>query len=105
MSYSSLGVFSSLLHLFLAGCVNSAILYESGTIIAHDEATELPMVLRDAHLLIDGTKIIALSQGQFLGELPPDLTRINATNKIISPGFIDTRTSKDRCQHPLERDH
>lgn len=85
----------SLLHLCLAWRVTSTVIYEGGTIIAHDEATRLPVVLRDAHLVIEGTRIVALSEGPYNGSHPTNATRINATEKILSPGFIDTRKYHD----------
>lgn len=43
-------------------------------------------------MLIDGDTIAALSEGTIDSGVPSNTTRVNATGKIISPGFIDTHT-------------
>lgn len=78
-------------HLCLAGLASATILYEGGTVIAHDGSTQLPVVLRGAHVVVEGTRVVELSEGAFNGELSADATRLDAIDEIPSPGFIETR--------------
>lgn len=76
----------------LALGASGAILYEGATIISFNDTTERLDVLNDASMLIEGNTIAALTEGTLDGEIPSNTTRVNATGKIISPGFIDTHT-------------
>lgn len=83
---------STALLLPLALGASGAILYEGATIISFDDPTERLNILNDASMLIEGDTIAALSEGTLDSEVPGNTTRVNATGKIISPGFIDTHT-------------
>lgn len=76
----------------LALGASGAILYEGATIISFNENDERVSILDDASMLIDGDTIAALSEGTIDSGVPSNTTRVNATGKIISPGFIDTHT-------------
>lgn len=80
------------LFLYLALGVSGSILYEGGTILAFNETTQRVDVLRDASLLIEGDTITRVSEARLRLEVPNNTTIINATDKIISPGYIDTHT-------------
>lgn len=70
------------------GYAAGAILYESGTIISLDKSTESLKVLRNASILIRDDRIAAVSKGPIT--VPGNTTRIDASNKIIGPGYVDT---------------
>lgn len=65
-----------------------SMVYEGGTIISFNETTEELQVLRNASLLIENDRITGLFEGYL--QAPANVTRVDATDKIISPGFIDT---------------
>ncbi|KAH6664420.1 hypothetical protein B0J14DRAFT_682024 [Halenospora varia] len=69
----------------------SSILLHGGTIIAFDDATQALKVLRGGSLLIVNDRIQTLYD-PFPNNttLPHDTHLVNCTNKIISPGFVDT---------------
>ena len=73
---------------FITSALGSFI-YEGGTIIAFDEPTESIKILENASVLIEGNTITQLSSRSNLTSIPLNTTRIDATGKIISPGFID----------------
>lgn len=83
---------STALLLPLALGASGAILYEGATIISFNETNERVSILNDASMLIEGDTIAALSEGSLDSEVPGNTTRVNATGKIISPGFIDSHT-------------
>lgn len=64
-------------------------LLTGGTIIAYDEDTKLPKVIRGGALVLENDRI-----QQILDQAPssfsPDTEVIDCKNKIITPGFIDT---------------
>lgn len=66
-----------------------ATLFKNATIISYDENSKSIRPLRNASLLVQDGRITKLSEGE-LTELPSELETIDASNKIISPGFIDT---------------
>jgi cytosine/adenosine deaminase-related metal-dependent hydrolase len=68
----------------------SSILLYGGTIISFDTATSSLQVLRDSSLLIVDDRVQKLYSGSPNSTLPSDTQMINATNQIISPGFVDT---------------
>ena len=69
--------------------VYGSILYEGGTVIAFDEPTESISVLENASVLIEGNTITQITTTPNSSSIPSNTTRIDATRKIISPGFID----------------
>lgn len=81
---------------YLALGVSGAILYEGGTILAFNETTQKVDVLRDASLLIEGNTITRVSTERLGPRTPINTTIINATDKIISPGYIDTHAVRLR---------
>lgn len=83
---------STALLLPLALGASGAILYEGATIISFNESTERLSILNDASMLIEGDTIAGLGEGSLDVDIPGNTTRVNATGKIISPGFIDTHT-------------
>ena len=69
--------------------VHGSILYEGGTVLAFDESTERINVLENASVLIEGNTITQIATTFNSSSMPSNTTRIDATGKIISPGFID----------------
>ena len=65
-------------------------LLAGGTIVAFDDETQQLRVIREGSLLIEGDRIKSLSDIAFPTDLPADVDIIDCTNKIITPGFIDT---------------
>ncbi|RYP36187.1 hypothetical protein DL767_003519 [Monosporascus sp. MG133] len=92
MQFHKLGLsaFAIFYHAAVAACAHSKLL-TGGTIVAYDEETRLPKVIRDGSLLVRGDRIAWISDGA-----PPsdavtgDVEVIDCTDKIITPGFIDT---------------
>ncbi|KAI9149085.1 5'-deoxyadenosine deaminase [Paramyrothecium foliicola] len=73
------------------GVLAGSTLFEHATIITFDEETQTPIALRDASLLITDDRIAAISgPGGSNLRIPSGTERIDATNDIISPGFVDT---------------
>ena len=79
-----------LLLVVLASQAYANYLFVGATIITYDNGSEKFVVLKNASLLVNDNEITAAVAGSFSGALPSNTTVINATNKIISPGFIDT---------------
>ncbi len=63
--------------------------FRNGTIISWDESSQSIKVLRDSDLLIEGDTITAIGKDV---QVSTDAEVIDATDKILSPGFIDTHT-------------
>lgn len=61
------------------------ILLKGGTVLLHDEQDNVRPLQRD--ILVRGSKIIRIEQ-DIKGE--EEVEVINCTNKIVSPGFVDT---------------
>jgi cytosine/adenosine deaminase-related metal-dependent hydrolase len=68
----------------------SSKLLTNGTILAFDSNTSSISVLRNAHLLITGDTITTISSDLSSIEKPTDTETIDCTDKIVSPGFVDT---------------
>ena len=62
-------------------------LFHNGTILSFDDVTNSIKVLRNASLLVVNGKIAALGDNV---EAPTDAETIDASGKIITPGFINT---------------
>ncbi|OJD30439.1 amidohydrolase family protein [Diplodia corticola] len=67
-------------------------LLENGTVISFDDASQSLKVLHKTSVLVTGDRITAIfdSASSDSGDVPADVERVDATNKIISPGFVDT---------------
>jgi cytosine/adenosine deaminase-related metal-dependent hydrolase len=68
----------------------AATLFEGGTIIAWDASANHLNVVRNGSVLIENDSVSAIFSGSYNGTLPSDLEVVDATNDIISTGFIDT---------------
>ncbi|KAK7537510.1 amidohydrolase family protein [Phyllosticta citribraziliensis] len=67
-----------------------SILFEGGTIISFNNATQSLEVLRDASLLTTNDTIAAIFDSSSNITVPAGTEMISAQGKIISPGFVDT---------------
>jgi cytosine/adenosine deaminase-related metal-dependent hydrolase len=76
--------------LALGPLVDAASLFSGGTIIAWDESANSLNIIRNGSILVENDSISAVFSGSYNGTLPSNLTTIDATNDIISTGFIDT---------------
>ncbi len=65
-------------------------LFTGGTIVAFDRTTEGLRVIRNGSILIQDDRIAEISNTSCLSKVSSDTQRIDATGKIITPGFIDT---------------
>ena len=79
---------SVLLSVAASRMVQAATLLSGGTVIAWD-GKGLEVVRNGSVLVEDGT-ITSVFSGSYNGTLPTDLEVVDATNDIISTGFIDT---------------
>jgi cytosine/adenosine deaminase-related metal-dependent hydrolase len=76
---------------YVAAVLAGTKLLVGGTIIAYDEGTKLPKVIRDGALIIKDDRIHQiLDQPLSNGSFPSGTEVIDCKNKIITPGFIDT---------------
>jgi cytosine/adenosine deaminase-related metal-dependent hydrolase len=64
-------------------------LFRNATIISLDDASEAVQILRGHDLLVEGDTIAAVERNI---QVPSDAEIIDATEMILSPGFIDTHT-------------
>ncbi|KAF9639241.1 putative amidohydrolase family protein [Lasiodiplodia theobromae] len=72
-----------------AASANST-LFERGTVISFDDASQSLKVLRNTSVLITGDRIAAIFDSSQDVTIPSGTERISAEDKIISPGFVDT---------------
>lgn len=88
-TYAAMSIF-----LLLLGCVGPAtaasVLLAGGTVIAFESSDESFRVLRNGSVLVTDDRIMAVAAADEALSLPPDTVTVDATNKIISPGFVDT---------------
>ncbi|KAI9782304.1 MAG: hypothetical protein M1816_001917 [Peltula sp. TS41687] len=89
MRYSSSVLLLLLLSLFWIAS-DASILFQGGTVIAFDEATESLQVLRDNSVLVTNDRIAAIFSSSSNATLPQDIEAVDITGKILSTGFIDT---------------
>ncbi|CBX96317.1 hypothetical protein LEMA_P112360.1 [Plenodomus lingam JN3] len=77
---------------FGLACVSNAasILFTDATIIAWNNENSRIEVLHNSSLLIEGDEIKEIYRGTTPDSISNDTETIDATGKIISPGFIDT---------------
>ncbi|KAH7124351.1 hypothetical protein EDB81DRAFT_912666 [Dactylonectria macrodidyma] len=69
---------------------SSSKLFSGGTIVAWDNKTELPNVIRNGSILIVNDRIKTVSPNAKPSSLPDDVEIIDISGQIITPGFIDT---------------
>jgi imidazolonepropionase-like amidohydrolase len=74
--------------LFLTGAL-AAIVYEGGTVIAYDDSTDNVKILYNTSIVIEGNEITQILAKNDSTSFPTNANRIDASGKIISPGFID----------------
>ncbi|KAF1837858.1 Metallo-dependent hydrolase [Decorospora gaudefroyi] len=78
----------------LASCCVSlseaATLFTGGTVIAWDASANYLDIIRNGSVLVENDSVSAVFSGSYNGSLPSDLEVVDATNDIISTGFIDT---------------
>ncbi|KAI3399555.1 hypothetical protein diail_6577 [Diaporthe ilicicola] len=65
-------------------------LLSGGTIIAFDQEAEQLKVVRGGSVLIEGDQITSVFDTASPSDIPSDTEVVDCTNKIITPGFIDT---------------
>ncbi|KAI0483431.1 amidohydrolase [Xylaria cf. heliscus] len=75
---------------YTGAALSSSVLLSGGTIIAFDEASNSLDVIRDGSLLVTDDRITGLYDEAGPKEIPADAEIVDCTNKIITPGFIDT---------------
>lgn len=87
---SSLAVCQLLLLLLpsIARCANT--LFEGGTVISFDDATQNVQVLYNTSILVSGNEIISIFPQSRNITFSPDTEIIPSEGKILSPGFVDT---------------
>ncbi|KAH9887482.1 hypothetical protein F4778DRAFT_756859 [Xylariomycetidae sp. FL2044] len=81
-------LFLALLH--RTPCVTGTKLLSGGTIVAFDEASQALRVIRNGSLVIQGDQIAAISESAYPDDIPDGTEIIDCSNKIITPGFVDT---------------
>ncbi|KAF4341199.1 amidohydrolase family [Fusarium beomiforme] len=72
-----------------ARATSSSKLLSGATIIAWDESETEPRIVRDGYLLVTDDHIASITESK-PSSLPDNTEFIDATDQIISPGFIDT---------------
>ena len=69
----------------------SSLLFTGGTIIGFDEAANSLQVTRNASVLVSEDRIVGVySSEETIQNVPADAEKIDITDKIVTPGFIDT---------------
>ncbi|KAI1583957.1 amidohydrolase family protein [Pyrenophora tritici-repentis] len=74
----------------LISLIDAATLFAGGTVIAWDQSAQRLDILRNGSVLVEDDSITTVFSGSYNGTLPHDLDVVDATNDIISTGFIDT---------------
>ncbi|KAK3368541.1 hypothetical protein B0H63DRAFT_423202 [Podospora didyma] len=81
----------AILSLFLTAVRGTSILFRGGTIIAFNKATQGLRVIRDGSVLVENDRITGVFETATPNTRVPTGTEVvDATGKIITPGFIDT---------------
>ncbi|CAF9926908.1 MAG: hypothetical protein GOMPHAMPRED_004260 [Gomphillus americanus] len=75
--------------LFLGGCTATTILFQNATIIGFNDALQDVEIYRCASLLIENDRVMQLVNNSAI-KPPTDALVVDASDKIISPGFVDT---------------
>lgn len=84
---------SANLLLLLTSVKAASILFQGGTIIAFDKASEELQVIRNGSLLVQNDRIVQVSNAGSIkaaSSISNETQVIDVTGKIITPGFIDT---------------
>lgn len=84
---------SSITHAITLGAASATaanIFYQGGTIISFNQDTSDLNILRDADLHIEDDRISGIYTSNQTYSLPENVTVVNATGMIISPGFINS---------------
>ncbi|KAI6082974.1 Metallo-dependent hydrolase [Hypoxylon rubiginosum] len=68
----------------------SSVLLSGGTIIVCPEDADALDVIRDGAVLVTGDRIAGIYDTAHPSNLPADTEVVDCTNKIITPGFVDT---------------
>jgi cytosine/adenosine deaminase-related metal-dependent hydrolase len=84
------GLLKAVAALSCTSVVNCSKLLSGGTIIAFNETTADLQVIRNGSLLLTGDRIISIFNTSSPPNLPSDIEVIDCTERIITPGFIDT---------------
>lgn len=79
-----------ILQLYQAFAGATSYLFTNATIISFDTSTNRTEILHNSSLLIQDDRITDLYDGTRPSSLPNDTTIVNASGKIISPGFVNT---------------
>ncbi|KAI9149016.1 5-methylthioadenosine/S-adenosylhomocysteine deaminase [Paramyrothecium foliicola] len=74
----------------LAAIAACSTLLSGGTIIAFDQSANELRVIRGGSLLIEGNQIASISDNPLPSNLSAQVEVIDCTDKIVTPGFIDT---------------
>jgi len=82
------GLASAVLLVLVVSAAASSLLISGGTIIAFDNSTQELQVIRNGSLLVQGDHIEGVWDSTPSG-LPNNTDTLDATGKIITPGFID----------------
>ncbi|KAI1303832.1 hypothetical protein F5Y03DRAFT_359215 [Xylaria venustula] len=75
---------------YTGAALSASVLLSGGTIIAFDSASNALDIIRDGALLITEDRIAGLYDEANPTGIPADTEIVDCTNKIITPGFIDT---------------
>ena len=79
--------------------VDATTILAGGTVIAWDEVTHSLETIRSKSIVVEDGMIAAIFSGRYNGTLPADVEIVDATNDIISTGFMDTHTDTAGKQH------
>lgn len=75
---------------YYAKVATSSKLLSGGTIVAFNNDTGLFNIIRNGSLLINEDRITTIFDAALPDDIPPDAELVDCTNKIITPGFVDT---------------
>ncbi|KAK4195598.1 putative hydrolase protein [Triangularia verruculosa] len=92
MHTKQLGVLSRLAVLATSASA-STILFSGGTVIAFNRESNLLEVIRNGSVLVEDDRITSIYEGSVPPSsvsIPTDVEEVDITNKILTPGFIDT---------------
>lgn len=81
---------TALLTVASASSNSTSTLFEKGTVISFDDATESLQILLNASVLVTGDRIGAIFQDTDNITVPSGTERVSVEGKIVSPGFVDT---------------
>jgi cytosine/adenosine deaminase-related metal-dependent hydrolase len=81
--------FSALLPLLAVAAEASSILFNGGTIVAFDRQSNDLRIVRSGSLLVTDDRIAGIYDSA-PASMPTDVEVVDATGKILTPGFIDT---------------